>query len=169
MYVGGANGMLYNGAITYTPVTHPGLWQVSMDDLRVNDEKILVNTPVIFDTGSGFIFGDWERVSALYGRLGGTLKIQKGFGYYHLPCNSFPTLGVSLTFGGRSFQIPPEDLKLQPVAEGSLNCFSAIVALPSHQAVAHWIIGMTFLKGVYSVFDYGLYTGPPKVGFAVLA
>jgi len=162
LYVGGANGMLYNGEIAYTRVTNPGFWQVSMDDLRVNGDIIFTNVPVMFDTGANLIFGDWERISKLYTRIGGTLVEHKGIDFYHLPCDSFPT--VTLTFGGRSFEIPPEVLRFRPIEEGSPNCFSAIVGerTPSD---AFWGIGMPFLQGVYSVFDYGT----SQVGFAKLA
>jgi hypothetical protein len=54
-----------------------------MDDVRVNGKKILENVPVIFDTGASYIIGDWERISKLYDRLGGTLMEHEGFGYYH--------------------------------------------------------------------------------------
>jgi hypothetical protein len=39
--------------------------------------------PAIFDTGANYIVGDWERVSELYRRLGGTLVERAGFGYYY--------------------------------------------------------------------------------------
>jgi len=160
MYVGGANSMLYNGEIAYTPVTHPGFWQVSMDDVRVNGNIILENIPAIFDTGSNYIFGDWERVSELYRSLGGSLEEYKGFGYYSLPCDSFPTL--SLTFGGKTFTISTEALRLQPI-KGVPNCFSAIIAQRSR--TAYWNVGTTFLQGVYSLFEYDT----SRVGFANLA
>jgi len=163
MYLGGANSMLYKGDITYTHVTEPGFWQVSMEDVRVNGDKILTNVPAIFDTGASFIYGDWNRVSELYRHIGGTLTVYKGFGYYYLPCDSFPTM--SLTFGGRSFEIPPEVLRLLPLEKGSPNCFSAICAGPA--STKFWIIGMAFLQGVYSVFDYT--TSSSQVGFANLA
>jgi len=161
MYVGGANSMLYKGNIAYTPVTVRGLWQVSMDDVRVNGDIIFKNIPAIFDSGALYIYGDWQRVSELYRPLGGILEERRDFGYYSLPCDSFPTL--SLTFGGMPFTIPIEALRLKPIEEGSPNCLSALVAQRSR--TAHWNVGLAFLQGVYSVFDYGT----EQVGFANLA
>jgi len=132
-----------------------------MDDVRVNGDIILTNVPVIFDTVSNHIFGDLERVSDLYRRLGGTLKEREDFNLYYLPCDSFPTL--SFTFGGRSFQIPPEVLRLEPIEEGSSDCFSTLIA--DTMPYPYWNIGMPFLRGVYSVFDYTHL----RVGFADLA
>jgi hypothetical protein len=54
-----------------------------MDDIRVNGDTILENVPAILDTGSNLIYGDGERVSELYRRLGGTLKDYKGFDFYY--------------------------------------------------------------------------------------
>jgi cathepsin D len=113
-----------------------------MDDVRVNGNKIFANVPAMLDSGSNLIYGDGERVSELYRRLGGTLKKYKGINFYYcefrfrsvpcfyrqpaVPCDSFPT--VSFTFSGKTFAIPPGVLRLHPIEEGSSNCFSAIVA-----------------------------------------
>jgi len=163
LYVGGANNMLYRGDITYTHVTHVGFWQVSIDDVRVNGNIILENVPAIIDSGANFIYGDSNRVAELYRPIGGTFLEHKGLGIYHLPCDSFPLARVSFTFGGRSFEIPPEVLRSGPIDEGSPDCFSAIVAQP--WPPDHWVIGMPFLQSVYSVFDYTTL----QVGFAELA
>jgi len=121
-----------------------------MDDVRVNGNPILENVPAIFDTraGASFIFGDWNQVSELYTRIGGKLQEYNGYGFYYLRCDSFPTM--SFTFSGKTFEIPPEVLRLQPVSEGSPFCFSPILA---RCAYASWSIGIPFLQGVYSVFD----------------
>jgi len=132
-----------------------------MDDVRVNGDTILKDVPVIFDTGANFIFGDWDRVAELYRRIGGGVYEHGDMGYYYLPCGSFPTLG--LTFGGRTFEIPPEVFDTGPISEGSHLCFGAIMGQRS--PVAFWNIGITFLQGVYSVFDYTAL----QVGFADLA
>jgi cathepsin D len=113
-----------------------------MDDVRVHGDKVLENLPAVIDTGSNYICGDWDQVAELYRHLGGTLLVHAGFGLYHcefqlcsvacfyrqpiVPCDSFPTL--SLTFGGKTFEIPPEVFKLNPISEGSLSCFGAVLA-----------------------------------------
>jgi hypothetical protein len=53
-----------------------------MDSIGVHGRKILENLSVIFDTGSPFIFGDWDRVAELYKAIGGTLKERGNIGYY---------------------------------------------------------------------------------------
>jgi hypothetical protein len=113
-----------------------------MDNVRVNGDNFFENIPAMIDSGSNYIFGDWDKVAELYRHLGGTLLEHVGFGYYScefrlrsvpcfyrqsvVPCDSFPTLG--LTFGGRTFEILPEFFRLEPIEEGSSHCFGAIMA-----------------------------------------
>jgi hypothetical protein len=63
--------------------TMQGLWQVSMDDLRFDGDKILFNIPVVLDTGANLIYGDWDVVKDLYEPLGGISKEIGGFDYYY--------------------------------------------------------------------------------------
>jgi hypothetical protein len=53
------------------------------DDVTVDGKKILKNVPVMFDTGSAYIFGDWDRVAELYKAIGGTLEERENLGYYY--------------------------------------------------------------------------------------
>jgi len=163
IYIGGANRMLYKGDIAYTRVINSGLWQVTMDDLRVNGNPILKNVPAIFDTGANYIFGVWDQVSELYGHIGGQLDDQGNYGLYSLPCDSFPTM--SFTFGGKTFQIPPELLNLGRVSRDIPFCRSAILGRRTYR---FWSIGIPFLQSVYSVFDYSTEL-QARVGFAELA
>jgi len=162
IYIGGANRMLYYGDITYTHVTNAGFWQVSMDDVRVNGNKLLENVPAVIDTGANFIFGDWDRVAEFYRTLGGTLVEHAGLGYYHMWCKDFPKMTLGLTFGGRTFKIPPEVFRLSRISTRSNRCFGAIIAQRAH--TEFWNIGFTFLERVYTVFDYNNL----QVGFANL-
>jgi hypothetical protein len=68
-----------------------------MDAVRVDGDKILENVPAIFDTGANLIFGDWNQISELYGRIGGTLDEYRGYGlhYRELRYNVFGTLFLS--------------------------------------------------------------------------
>jgi len=161
MYIGGINSRLYTGDITYTHVTNPGFWEVSMDNLRVNGDTILEDVPVIFDSGAHFIFGDWQRVEKVYEHLHASFVENGDLGYYYLLCDSFPTLG--LTFGGRTFEIPPDVFNIGPIRQNSNFCFGAVIAQRSD--FEFWSVGIAFLQGVYSVFNYDT----SQVGFAGLA
>jgi hypothetical protein len=69
-----------------------------MDDVSVDGKKIFKNLPVLFDTGSTYIYGDWKRVSEFYKALGGTLKEHGSLGYYYCGFGiAFSTLFLSTT------------------------------------------------------------------------
>jgi hypothetical protein len=83
-----------------------------MDDVSINGKKILENVPVMFDTGSAFIFGDWNRVSEFYKALGGTLKERGQIGYYYCEFGiAFSTLFLS-TASSTLRLFPDSDLYL---------------------------------------------------------
>ncbi|KAG9310429.1 aspartic peptidase domain-containing protein [Chiua virens] len=151
LYIGGSNPNLYKGNFTYTPVTQPVFWQVPMNSVESNGKTLLSDVEAIIDTGTSVIVGNSSEVQALYRALGGTPAPSEGEGFYTFNCSSFPN--ITLNFGGTSFPVLASALNLGPVSDGSSQCVSGIVSLDI--ATSFWIIGDTFLRGVYTVFDYG--------------
>jgi hypothetical protein len=64
-----------------------------MDNIRVNGDTVLETAPVIVNSASNFIIGDWDQVAALYRRLDGTLVQLGAYDYYHCEFRSRPVLG----------------------------------------------------------------------------
>jgi cathepsin D len=91
--------------------------------------------------------------------------------HYAIPIDPFDWLSsacdsavpVSISFGGRAWTISPRDFRLLRLRTG--NCVSAFFRLSISGSAPKFIIGGTFLKTVYSVFQYE----PPMVGFADLS
>ena len=83
-----------------------------------------------------------------------------GPGFYTFPCNATPS--VSLGFGGKAFAIPQETFNLGPITHGSQECVGSLVG---QDGLKFWIVGDTFLRGVYTAFD----VQNKRVGFADLA
>lgn len=87
--------------------------------------------------------------------------------YYKYPCTS--TTPVSLTFSGSSNQyaINAKDLSLGRTSSGSSLCVGAILGMDITDAngAKFAIVGDTFIKSWYSVFNYNV-NGKPAVGFA---
>ncbi|THH26750.1 hypothetical protein EUX98_g7437 [Antrodiella citrinella] len=158
LFLGGTNTNLYTGPITYVSVTTQGYWQVTMDSVLIGKTTAVTSTKAIIDTGTTLIIGDASKVQRFYSRIPKYQYI--GNGFYSIPCNAIPT--VSLTFGGKSFAIPPSVFNLGQVSAGSPNCVGAIVS--SGTTSDFWIIGDSFLTTVYSIFDIG----GSRVGFAAL-
>ena len=163
LLLGGANKALYTGAFTYAPVTTQGYWQVLLDSVSVNSAPVssLRNVQSIIDTGTTLILVPYKQAQALYAAIPGSKSASKtvGDGFYTFPCSSQAT--VSLTFGGRSFNIDPKLFNLGRVSRNSNDCVGAIVG----SGWNFWIVGDRFLQNVYTTFDLG----NNRVGFAQLS
>jgi len=72
----------------------------------------------------------------------------EGFGFYYLPCSSFPKLKLGFTFGGRSFEIPPNVFMLGPIEDNSPYCLGSIVAEEdsSDCEIHEFIVSRTLLQ-----------------------
>ncbi|KAF9219141.1 acid protease [Gyrodon lividus] len=161
LYLGGTNPDMYTGDFTYTPVTVPGFWQVSVDLIVANGQILFTDVDSIVDTGTELIYGlPWD-VATIYEIVGGTdASGTLGDGYYTFRCDEVPN--ISFTFGDTSFPIFPENLSTGTTFPGSEDCIGVIVG--QDLAEGAWLIGGAFLRGVYTAFD----VGDMRVGFATL-
>ncbi|KDQ17045.1 hypothetical protein BOTBODRAFT_30433 [Botryobasidium botryosum FD-172 SS1] len=164
--LGGVNTGKYTGDINWNKVTKQGFWQVQMQGVGPAGNLFAVGgigggVQALIDSGTSFIVGEAEGVKALYAAIPGSKDASTTVapGYYTFPCNNVPT--ISLTFNGISYPIDPKYLSLGPVANGSSDCIGAVVG----KTQGFWIIGDVFMRGVYTVFDFG----NNQVGFAQLA
>ncbi|KZT25209.1 acid protease [Neolentinus lepideus HHB14362 ss-1] len=162
LYLGGTDSSKYSGDFTYVPVTQEGYWQVDLDSVNVNGKAAVNSLSAIIDTGTTLIVGDSDSVSQLYGSIDGAKDASSsvGQGYYTVPCDSIPK--ISLTFGGKSFDVSSDTFNLGPESSGSSSCVGGIVA---QDDADFWIVGDVFLQNVYTAFD----VGNTQVGFATLA
>ncbi|KIM63745.1 hypothetical protein SCLCIDRAFT_1213897, partial [Scleroderma citrinum Foug A] len=155
--IGGVNSALYTGSLTYTPVTQKGFWQISGDTINVNGNPTITSFSAVVDSGTTLILGNLGTVGQFYSGLNVT---DLGNGFYTLPCDSMPI--VSITIGGTVFPLSPDTFNLGTYPSGSNQCACAISSTGSLGKTM--LLGDTFLRNVYSVFD----VEQTKVGFATL-
>lgn len=144
---GSTNPDKYTGDITYTPVsTQDGDWAIPIDDIAYGGTKAKVGgVKSYIDTGTSFIFGPEDMVKKLHSTVPG-YESSDGM-TYTVPCDS--TKPLTLTFSGVDFTISPKDWISPKDASG--KCTSNIYG---HEVVkGSWLLGDTFLKNVYTVFD----------------
>ena len=141
-----------NSTVTPEP---SGLWTILLDDALVDNEPLWFNgRDAVIDTGTSAILIPQKDADLIHSRIQGAQFIA-GFGVYVIPCDTTST--VSLVFGGNNYTIQTADLIMENL--GGNFCVSSI--LPS--SFKFWLLGVPFLKSVYSVFDIGA----KCVGFAV--
>ncbi|KPV77463.1 uncharacterized protein RHOBADRAFT_51313 [Rhodotorula graminis WP1] len=157
LYLGGLDDAKYSGELTYTPVTQAGYWQVegaaSANGIKLAPEQMII------DTGTTLVLGPPTSVAKFFRRVRGARPFQNG--YWSYPC-SLP-FKAAFEFGGVSYEIPSKYLNLGLTELGSSRCVASIVG--QDVGVEAWIVGDSFLRNVYTVFN----AGESSVGFANLA
>ncbi|KIM34242.1 hypothetical protein M408DRAFT_19180 [Serendipita vermifera MAFF 305830] len=165
--MGGLNESLYTGEIDYTPLSSLGTyWQIPLVSLTVGNTTIDIPPEYTvggIDTGTTLIGGPSDMIDRIAAQIPGSTPGTGDYeNYFFYPCAS--AVGVSFSFGGRTWHIAPKDFQLLRMRNGS--CVSAFFRLSIGEHAPKWIIGDTFLKNVYSVFQY---EPTPRVGFADLS
>ena len=73
-----------------------------------------------------------------------------------------------MSFGGKYWPINAQDMNLGPISNGSDVCFGGIFVYGAgrdNSGGPTWVVGVAFLKNVYSVFR----SQPTSIGFAELS
>ncbi|CAG8706698.1 8350_t:CDS:1 [Racocetra persica] len=160
--LGGIDKNKFNGTITFSSLISPkglpkGFWAIKQDDALVNGKPVISSArTAIIDTGTTALVIPSSDAAAIHEKIPGS-KINDDKDLYFIPCNT--TAVVSLRFGGVDFSIPSKDLFL---SQNGAQCVSAIIPADLFPVSNVWLVGQTFIKNVYSVFD----VGNKKVGFA---
>lgn len=137
----------YTGDITYTTIgAKNDDWAIEIDDMAYDGKKSGAGGKLAYiDTGTSFIFGPQDAVQKIHSVIPGS-KSSDGK-TYSVPCDSEQAL--TFTFSGADFEVSPKDWISPKNLQG--QCTSNIYG---QEAVAGaWLLGDTFLKNVYTVFD----------------
>ncbi|GAA5852664.1 hypothetical protein JCM9279_004945 [Rhodotorula babjevae] len=135
LYLGGLDSSKYSGELAYTPVTQAGYWQV--EGAAVANDIKLGSEQMIIDTGTTLVLGPPSSVANFFKK-------------------------AAFEFGGVEYSNPSKYLNLGLTELGSSMCVASIVR--QDVGVEAWIVGDSFLRSVYTVFN----AGESSVGFANL-
>ncbi|KAF5024973.1 hypothetical protein F66182_2924 [Fusarium sp. NRRL 66182] len=153
---GSPNSDKYTGKISYTSIGQDNDWSIEMDDMGYNGEKAGVGGIASFiDTGTTYMFGPPDNVKKIHALIEGAQSSDDGT-TFTVPCDSSGNL--TLTFSGVDYVISPKDWVSPPNKEG--ECTSNIYGFEVVKGA--WLLGDTFLKNVYTVFD----VDGRRIGFA---
>ncbi|KAJ7847653.1 aspartic peptidase domain-containing protein [Mycena leptocephala] len=163
---GGTNTSLYTGDIEYLDVrlTSFTYWALNISEITVQGSPIIItgnSRLAAFEIGSTYIAGPSADVAAIWSQVPGSSVINDSSGFYQYPCTT--SLNITVSFGGRTWPILPEDMNIGPISSGSALCRGAIYALSINGPA--WLFGDTWMRNVYSVFRQT----PPAMGFAQLS
>ncbi|KAF9955179.1 hypothetical protein BGZ72_003951 [Mortierella alpina] len=147
---GGVDTTKYVGNFTWAPITDKNAWKIRFDAVSLAGKNLDLSGDALIDSGTSLIIVPAKVASYYHGLIPGALEVpQVG---WILPCNT--SIGdLNFTIGGQQFKVPAEEqVVLFRIPGYAEYCKSAVEA--SAYADTEWILGASFLKNVYSVFDY---------------
>jgi hypothetical protein len=155
LYLGGANSNKYQGDLEWHDVVSESYW-VLEGEAYVDNNKASDDFYAIVDTGTTVVVAPPAEAEAFWDKVPGSEPYAGG--YYTFPCNEVPD--VSFSFGGKKWEMDADTLNLGSTASGSERCVGSVVGMDV--GVSAWIMGDSFLKNVYTTFDFD----KNAVGFA---
>ncbi|TVY81047.1 Aspartic-type endopeptidase ctsD [Lachnellula suecica] len=146
----------FTGTLNYfTSVTNPSDdWAVQINDIGVGSSQTGISSIAYVDTGTSFIFAPPADAQKLHASIPGA-KSSDG-STYTVPCTT--TTPLVFSFGDSTYSVSSKDW-VSPMVNGA--CTSNVYGM-SVVDDSSWLIGDTFLKNVYAVFDYD----QSRIGFA---
>lgn len=148
----------------YKNLSEPPRWSVVMDGMTINGEPFAFNTSgvpgvpagsqvAILDTGYTFPPIPPAAVDAIYSSINGAY-FDESSGLWITPCENSTSL--EFQFGGQSYPVHPLDITIPTEINGTIYCVSTF--RPSTTPINDQfdlILGVAFLKNVYTSFNYG--------------
>jgi cathepsin D len=192
MTLGGRDVSKFTGAVTQVPVTMQTYWQVALDAIDVNGASAGPTTAgqAAIDTGTTIILAPTDAALAIFAQIPGSFPVPLLSGVpeitlFAYPCNTAANYIPSMVFAGTPLRINPLDFnfgQLTPsfadlIGNGTLatlldnltmspKCLAAIAAADLDPTQNLYVVGDTFLKAWYSIFNYVNAGGSPSVSFA---
>jgi hypothetical protein len=137
----------YSGNLNFNAVASnaEGDWAIPMDGLGlVGKDAGITGKLAYIDTGTSYIFAPAADVAKFHGTVPGAKSSDDVT--WSVPCTT--TTPLTFTFSGITYDVPSEDW-VGPMANGA--CTSNVYGHPVVDG--EWLLGDTFLKNVYTVFD----------------
>lgn len=146
----GIDDTRYTGDINYIKTDNDIKdWKIPADDISVNGKSLGISgCDAIIDSGTTYMFIPPTAAKSIFEKIEGA-TLSSGGDIYHLPCDTTDT--ISLVFNKVSYAISPKDYVAKS-KDGSY-CYSHIIAQAATGDDTTWLLGDTFLKNVYTVYD----------------
>ena len=164
--IGELDSSKYTGNINYVPLSGQDYWRIPLDGVSLYGQNVDgVSGQAAIDTGTSLIGAKPALTAKFYANVPGAhphsdyfLRLQ---GYYEYDCST--EVNVAFTFGGVSYNIKDTDFTIKHMTTDPNSCTGSIFSTDlGPDSPVDFIVGDSFLKNVYSVYDYG----KRSVGFA---
>jgi len=153
--LGGVDSNYYQGDFTYVPVSAQNYWTVKLNGVAVGGKSVACSgffgCKAIIDTGTSLIVGPQSGINSI---LNGITIDPNCQGIESLP-------NITFKLDSHSFDIPPSVYVIKEETDSGVQCAPG---LAGQELLPLWILGDTFIRNFYTVFD----RGQNQVGFAQL-
>lgn len=163
MDIGGTDPAHYTGGLHYVDLTSETEWETSLNGFTIYGQSVTKAKHALISTESSYLIGPPDEVKAI-AALVGAHPIPMIPEEFEIDCEKITTGGgdIVLTMGKRTYTLTPKDYILD---FGGGQCQFGMVFDSKSSNVDTWILGETFLRKYYTVFDYG----KQRLGFALSA
>lgn len=150
--LGGVDHTAYKGDLVYLPVRRQAYWEVQLDQITLGDASGAFEggAGAVIDTGTSLITLPSNLCSVVNKIIGARRQLN---GQYAVTCDTRHKLpDLTFTLSGYNFTLNPYEYTL----ETNGACISALTPFDFPAAVGPMVIlGDSFLRKYYSVFDLG--------------
>ncbi|GJJ69604.1 hypothetical protein EMPS_01951 [Entomortierella parvispora] len=147
---GGVDTTKYVGNFTWSPIVDKNAWMIKFQGVSIGGKDLGLSGNALIDSGTSLIVVPTKVASIFHDNIPGSIDAP-GVGWI-LPCNTSAG-DLNFTIAGSQFRVPAEELVILFRIPGYAEyCKSAVDVSTSSDT--DWILGMSFMKNVYSVFDY---------------
>lgn len=138
----------FSGSINYSPSLPNSSddWALQITDIGVGSTQTGIKSLAYIDTGTSFIFAPPADAKKLHAAIDGAKSSDDST--WTVPCTT--TTPLTFSFGSNTYSVSSKDW-VSPQVNGvcTSNIYGVAVVDDSS-----WLVGDTFLKNVYAVFDY---------------
>lgn len=149
MTIGGVDSYLYTGPFYYTPIVSDTYYVINLGGISVGGQPVVNSDTAIVDSGTSCLIGPANDINNILNNI--------NIGSDCTGLNSAPN--ITVTVAGQQWNLTPSDYTLQISGQCQLCISSAdLSGMPFN-----WILGDSFMHGVYTNFD----KTNNRVGFAL--
>jgi hypothetical protein len=150
LVLGGTNPEHYEGKFTLVPLISQTYWEVRLNGITVEKERIGDTTRAIVDSGTSLLAGPVKEVRRIAQLLGATPLIA---GEWAIDCEKAKTApSIVFKLGDAEFKLDAVDYVLDMQGVCLLGLMGINIPAPNGPL---WILGDVFMRKYYTVFDWG--------------
>jgi len=163
LLLGGIDSSHYSGPMKWVNLISKTYWEIQMDTLSVEGHtgQLCNKCKAVVDTGTSVIAGPTAAVTQINTWLGATTV--EGEGIFAVCPNLTALPDITFTLNGTGYVLTPAEYVVEVTLLGQTQCITGFIGIDIPAPYGPlWIIGDTFIRAYYTVFDFG----NSRVGFA---